>query len=113
VPKYYVREYVNILSVRSVTSLEDKSTDQEQEETRAVEDRGSRDHASSTATSKTAGSRRAGRQQVRESRKKSPTGKGRSGRHTSPTSDVITPASDADARYCVLRLQLLSCLSSS
>jgi len=85
-----------------LASQEDKSLEQDHDETKTAEDRG-REQASSTTTSK-AGSRRGGRQQLKEPRKKSPSGKSRSGRHTSlqnvsPTPDVITPASDADARY--------------
>ena len=65
------------------------------------EDRG-KEHASSSTTSK-AGSRRGARQQLKEARKKSPSGKSRSGHHTSapnvsPTPDVITTVSHADAR---------------
>jgi len=82
--------------VRSAASQEDKSTEQEQDELKSTaEDRGGKDQLTSKSQS-----RRAGRQQ---SRKRSPTGKSRTGRRTSshtvsPTPDVINPASDADAR---------------
>ena len=84
------------ISVRSLASQEDKSSDHDQEESKAAEDRGK--------DSSKAAARRGGRQQLKEPRKKSPPGKSRSGSHqtstqnVSPTPDVVTCTSDIDAR---------------
>jgi len=77
----------------------------------AVEDRGKDGLLTSKSQSK-----RGGRQQLKDSRKKSPTGKSRGGRHTSalttsPMPDVITSASDAEARYETVSHVPLSCTS--